>query len=334
MPIHHSRLSRVWLFIAAVAVGSASACLAADAEPAGSTNGPIPVIFDTDIGDDIDDTWALMMLLKSPQFDLKLVTTTCGKAEYRAKIIAKLLTVAGRTDIPVGLGEGGREGVGRQQPWVQDYKLTDYPGKIHQDGAGAVIDAINQSPRPITVIAIGPLHTLAAVLDRQPQVAAKASLAGMFGSVRKGYGGGPVSAEYNVKANATAARKVLSAPWRQITITPLDTCGLINLSGQRFQALKLSNDPCVRALLENYRIWAGKETIEQLQASSVLFDTVAVYLANPGVKPLLELETLSIVVTDDGNTRIDPAGKQMSVATAWKDLDGFRDLLVKTLAGP
>ena len=131
-----------------------------------------------------------------------------------------------------------------------------------------------------------------------------------------------------------AARKVLSAPWRQITITPLDTCGLVNLSGQRFQTLKLSDDPCVQALLENYRIWAGKDNLEQLQASSVLFDTVAVYLANPGVKPLLELETLSIAVTDDGNTRIDPAGTKMSVATAWKDLDGFRDLLVKTLTGP
>ena len=63
----------------------------------------IPVIFDTDIGDDIDDTWALCLLLKSPQLDLKLVTTTYGKAEYRAKIIARLLTVAKRTDIPVGL---------------------------------------------------------------------------------------------------------------------------------------------------------------------------------------------------------------------------------------
>ena len=68
----------------------------------------IPVILDTDIGDDIDDTWALTMLLKSPLLDLKLVTTTRGKAEYRGKLVAKILTAAGRTDVPVGLGEGGR----------------------------------------------------------------------------------------------------------------------------------------------------------------------------------------------------------------------------------
>jgi len=88
--------------------------------PAGALD-KIPVIFDTDIGDDIDDTWALTMLLKSPQFDVKLVTTTYGKAEYRAKILAKMLTVAGRTDVAVGLGAGGRDGVGGQQAWVKDY---------------------------------------------------------------------------------------------------------------------------------------------------------------------------------------------------------------------
>ncbi len=88
---------------------------------------------------------------------------------------------------------------------------------------------------------------MAAVLDRQPQIATKALFAGMYGSVR-GYDGGPISAEYNVRANVPAARKVLSAPWRQITITPLDTCGLVNLSGRRFETLKLSSDarrrPC------------------------------------------------------------------------------------------
>ena len=78
-----------------------------------------PVILDTDIGDDIDDTWALAMFLKSPDLDLKLVTTTCGKAEYRAKLIAKLLTAAGRTDIPIGLGEGGLAGTGGQQAWCR-----------------------------------------------------------------------------------------------------------------------------------------------------------------------------------------------------------------------
>jgi hypothetical protein len=68
-----------------------------------------------------------------------------------------------------------------------------------------------------------------------------------------------------------------------------------------------------------------------LNASSVLFDTVAVYLADPGPKPLIGFETLNIAVTDEGMTVIAPGGVKMSVATCWKDLDGFCDLLVRTL---
>jgi inosine-uridine nucleoside N-ribohydrolase len=54
-------------------------------------NKPIPVILDTDIGGDIDDTWALAMLLKSPELDLKLVVTDTGNTTYRAGVAAKLL---------------------------------------------------------------------------------------------------------------------------------------------------------------------------------------------------------------------------------------------------
>ena len=290
-----------------------------------------PVIFDTDIGDDIDDTWALALLLRSPDLDVRLVTTTCGKAEYRAKIIARLLTVAGRTDVAIGLGEGGQGGTGGQQPWVADYRLADYPGKVHQDGTAALIDTIEKSTEPVTVIAVGPLHTLAGALKRRPEIAGKAALVGMHGSVRKGYGGKTPDAEYNVKANVAAAQLVLSAPWRQIAITPLDTCGRVNLSGERFQQLVRSQDPLAKAVLENYRIWAHKERIEQLKSSSTLFDTAAVYLAYSGDRPLVKLETLSIRVTADGFTRIDPTGRPMSVATEWTSLDGFRDLLVRSL---
>ncbi len=292
-----------------------------------------PVILDTDIGDDIDDTWALVMLLKSPELDLKLVTTTCGKAEYRAKLIAKLLTIARRDDIPIGLGEGGRDGSGQQEAWIKDYKLSSYRGKVHQNGAAAIVDLIESSPEPVTIISIGPGHTVAAALKAKPQLASKAYFVGMQGSVFKGYDGGSVAAEYNVKSNVTAAQRVLSAPWRKTTITPLDTCGLVTISGERFQKLVKCDDPLVKALLENYRIWSNKSRVSELQSSSILYDTTAVYLAYRQPR-LLKLQTLSISVTGDGITKVDPNGRSMSVATAWTDLDGYRDRLVEVLTGP
>jgi inosine-uridine nucleoside N-ribohydrolase len=288
----------------------------------------VPILLDTDIGDDIDDTWALALILKSPELDLKLVTTTCGKAEYRAKIVARFLTVADRADVPIGLGAGGHDGIGGQAAWVKDYSLHDYAGTIHQNGVQAMIDLINHAADPITIVSIGPSHTVAAALDRAPDIARKAYFVGMQGSVRKGYDGGPVCAEYNLKANVAAAKTALLAPWKRNTITPLDTCGLVRLSGTRFHALTESDDPLVRALLENYRLWAKEGSVTE---SSVLFDTVAVYLAYPGARSLLNTEPLTVTVNNGGFTVIDPKGMPMTVATSWKSLDGYEDWMVKVL---
>jgi inosine-uridine nucleoside N-ribohydrolase len=63
----------------------------------------VPVILDTDIGSDIDDAWALAMMLRSPELDVKLVTSCTSDTTARARIIAKMLALAGR-DVPVGIG--------------------------------------------------------------------------------------------------------------------------------------------------------------------------------------------------------------------------------------
>ncbi len=307
----------------------------APAPDAGAAPAKIPVIFDTDIGDDIDDTWALVMLLRDPHLDVKLVTTTCGKAEYRAKLIARILEIAKRTDIPIGLGAGGRGGTGRQQEWVKDYDLAKYPGKVHDDGVKALIDLLVASPKPVPLIAVGPLHTPAAALERRPDIAGRAVFVGMHGSVRIGYGGSrKIHAEYNVKCDVPASKRALGAPWTRALITPLDTCGLVKLRGDRFKALRDSDDPVLKALMENYRIWAKKGSVADLKESSILFDTVAIYLAEPGPKPLVKMEDLKIAVDDKGYTRIDPAGAPMAVATAWTDYEGYLDRLVRMLQGP
>lgn len=298
----------------------------------------IPVILDTDIGDDIDDTWALGLLLSSPEFDLKLVVGDHGKTLYRARLIAKLLEVAGRTDVPIGLGwDINASGDGPQAGWVRDYDLNKYPGKIYPDGVRAMMRIIQESDRELTLIAIGPVENLAAALGLDPGITNKVRFAGMHGSVRRGYGNSPTPApEYNVVADARACQKVFEAGWG-MAITPLDTCGIIDLSGDRYARLTRSAEPLAKAIVENYRLWsAGNADAGQREAyrsrSSTLFDTVAVYLAMP--HPLLREEDLGIRVTQDGYTRIDPNAKMMKVATEWQDLDGFRDLLVERLTTP
>jgi inosine-uridine nucleoside N-ribohydrolase len=330
---HPSSLVIFVLAMLAGLFGIALSSRAADAPAA-----KIPVILDTDIGDDIDDTWALGLLLKSPELDLKLVVGDYGKPEYRAKLLAKFLERAGRTDVAVGVGfDNGVKGGGGQAAWVKDYSLKSYPGRVHSDGVQALIDTIMKSEKPITLICIGPLPNIAEALRREPRIAERARFVGMHGSVRVGYGGGgKISAEWNVKANPKACQKVFTAPW-DMTITPLDTCGLVHLTGEKYRKVCDSKAPVAAAVIENYRIWAdAQKKPGQASAagtrSSTLYDTVAVYLAFS--QQLCTMETLGLRVTDDGFTRIEPDAKPIRVAVSWKDLGAYEDLLVERLTAP
>ncbi len=298
----------------------------------------IPVILDTDIGGDIDDTWALTLMLKSPELDVKLITTDTGNTTYRAKVVAKMLEVAGRTDIPIGIGLQFGDRVGRQAVWVEGYDLSAYPGRVHQDGVRAIIDTIMGSPEPVTLVCIGPVPNIAVALEREPGIAERARFVGMHGCIRKSPleygGGGGVVAEYNVAADPRACQRVFTAPW-DMTITPLDTCGFVKLEGERYRAVRRCDDPLVQALIDNYRVWlrsGRREWKEEFETrSSILFDTVAIYLSLS--QKLLDMEKLGIRVTDDGYTVIDGKAKTVNCATKWKDLAAFEDFLVERLTG-
>jgi len=248
-----------------------------------SSSKPKPVILASDIGDDIDDTWALGLLLKSPELDLKLALGEYGKSQYRARLLAKFLQTVHHASVPIGIGKDVEpRGEGAQAGWLKDYDLGSYAGKIYQDGVQALIDTVMRSPEMVTIISIGPMPNVAAALAREPRIAQRARLVGMYGSVRRGYDNSKtVSAEWNVKADAKACQKAFTAPW-EITITPLDTCGLVTLDGERFQRVRDSKDLIASTIVENYRIWSKTNDAKSDAAehhSSVLFDTVAVYLA-------------------------------------------------------
>lgn len=295
----------------------------------------IPVILDTDIGDDIDDTWALALLLQSPELDLKLVVGDYGKAQYRAQLLAKFLERAGRSDVPVGVGlDVGPHGTGRQAEWVKDYELRSYPGKVHADGVQALIDTIMHSPQPVTLVAIGPVPNLAAALKREPRVAQHARFVGMDGSVRVGYGGAKQPcAEWNVAADPKAMQAVFAAPW-DITITPLDTCGLVQLRGAKYGRVRDHAARRAADLIPNYRLWLAADPASPPglgdQHSSTLFDTVAVLLAIR--QDLCVMEKLNLRVTDAGFTVMDAQARPVNVAAQWKDLGAYEDFLVSRLA--
>jgi inosine-uridine nucleoside N-ribohydrolase len=300
-------------------------------------NGKIAVILDTDICDDIDDTWALAMLLQSPEFDIKLITTAVGDTTARTKVVAKILQTAGRTDIPIGTGVaiGDMKNGHRQDGWVKDFDLSKYPGKIYLDGVQAMIDTIMNSPEPITLISIGPLPNVAAALEREPKIAKKARFVGMHGSVRWSFSNkSKPQKEYNVVSFIKASQTVFTAEW-DMTITPLDTCGKVTLRGDKYRKVLDCNNPVAKTVIENYRVWTKSGNMNEAQVSSrssTLFDTVAIYLAMK--RDFVEMEKLGIRVTDDGYTAIDGKAKKINCATNWKNIGAYEDFLVERLTTP
>jgi len=291
----------------------------------------IAVILDTDIGTDIDDTWALAMLLKSPELDTRLVVGATGNTTYRASLIARLLETAGRTDIPVAVGIHQDRTFGEaQRPWVEDYDLARYPGTVEYDGVQTLVRTIMDSPEDITLIGIGPVTNIAAALDVEPKIASRCRFVGMLGSIRRHHENkeGAI-AEYNVAQDIPACQKVFAAPWKSLTITPLDTCGSVRLEGDAYAALCDCPDPLIKAVIENYRIWLGGKP--DGGRTSILFDTVAIYLAF--ATELLVMETMSIRIADSGYMVSDTGGPGVQVAMDWKDPAKYRDFLTRRLLG-
>src|SRR5258708_31193306 len=62
------------------------------------------VLLDTDVGDDIDDALALALVLRSPEIELKAVTTVFGDTRKRAHLAALVLQTFGRDAIPRAAG--------------------------------------------------------------------------------------------------------------------------------------------------------------------------------------------------------------------------------------
>jgi len=219
---------------------------------------PVPVILDTDIGSDIDDTWALCMLLGSPEVDLKLVVTAFRNTPDKTRLVAKVLERCGRTDIPIGTGVKTEDGKLNQDTWIKDYTLEGYPGTVYVDGVQALIDAVHQAKDTITICVIGPQGNLASALKRDPSIAQKARIVSMAGSVHIGYNGKEGrQPEWNVRADVASARAVFAAPWA-ITIAPLDTCGTLILGGAGYARVAASDAPRAKTVMENYSIWTPR----------------------------------------------------------------------------
>ncbi len=186
------------------------------------------LLLDTDIGTDVDDCLALALILRSPEIQLEGVTCVYGDVELRARMVLKMLQLAGREDVPVCMGSrnpllglrpvywAGHEGKGMLEPG--DEALT--PSQEY--AADFIARTVMENPGQIHLLAIGPLTNVALAFLREPRLADNlAGLTVMAGAIR-GRGGFDLPyVEHNVRSDPEAAHIVFSSGVR-VRMVPLD----------------------------------------------------------------------------------------------------------------
>lgn len=291
------------------------------------------IILDTDIGGDIDDHWALGMLLNIPEAEIELVLTSSGDTRYRTKVAAKFLQDVGRADVRLGIGIA-RLDQHLQETFsadVKQYLLDDYPGVVVEDGIAEMIRIIESKPE-IILIGIGPMTNLAALCLRRPDLMKKCRLTIMAGSIAKNYKDRPgIVSEYNIAADIPASKVVFSANWKEFTITPLDHCGNMTIDGELYQQLFHSHQAIPKTILDCYKKWLifHKSSEHYETESSILYDTVAIHLAF--TDKYVIFDDMNLVVDDVGFLRKESWGKSIRVALTWSNIGQYKAELVEIL---
>src|ERR1700685_399422 len=321
MTIFRSNL-RVAYFCIALLIACTGSC-AAQSPP---STLPEKIIIDTDIGDDVDDAFAVALALRSPELEILGITTTFGDTETRAKLLDRMLGEVGRQDIPVAVGAPTHAGnVFTQKGYAEGGHVAR---TSHPQAVDFILEQIRRYPGQITLIAIGPLMNVGALIDKEPDTFRKLRrVVLMGGSVYRGYGDvgyfpahGP-QAKWNILNDIPSAQK-LFASGVPLYGMPLDSTQ-VKLDEVRRGILFRSGTPLTDALTLLYHQW-GQET-------PTLFDVMTVaYVLNPKICPV---QAMRIRVDDKGFTRVEQGAANAQVCLD-SDSDAFFRLYMSRVAVP
>lgn len=262
---------------------------------------PRRIILDTDIGTDIDDAYALALILCAPELELVGVTIAHNDTARRAKLALKMLHETGRADIPVAVGRPTGTGAVNQSPWAEDFDATQ---PIGQSAAEFIVEQVNATPGEITIVPIGPFTNIGDALKLDPELGRKCDFVIMGGCVGWPEGATPeIKPEYNIVTDIPAAQAMLScgAP---MTMVPLDATYRVKLEAENRERLLNAGTPLTDGLAGMLNCWPGQ--------TPVLHDPLAVGMA---IDPTLcGVADLCIVCDDEGVTRPVEGDPNMRVA--------------------
>jgi len=289
------------------------------------------VIIDTDIGDDIDDAFAVGLALQSPEVKILGIMTAWGNTPLRARLVGRFLKETGRAEIPVALGIEKYPAKGKltfsQARYAERGPEKQLPGAVD-----FLLGEIRKHPGEITLIAIGPETNLGAAIERDSETFRKLKrVVLMGGSVYRGYEGfayptGTPHAEpeWNILCDVEAARRVF-ASGVPLYVMPLDATQ-IRLQELERARIFSSGSALTDALTVLYEQWTGGVG----QKTPTLFDVVAMaYAIRPELCPTVPMR---LRIEDDGSTKVEE-GKANAEVCLRSDSDRFFEFFVPRILG-
>lgn len=187
----------------------------------------IPLILDVDTG--VDDAIAILYALSCPELELLGICTVAGNQtlDKTTRNTLSVLEYLGHADVPVAMGSSGplmrplhtapqvhgENGLGNVQ--------LPEPAKkpLEEDAVSSMRRWIEQSPRPVTIAAVGPLTNIALLLKSYPHLKSKIEKIAIMGGGAFRGNASPV-AEFNIYVDPEAAHMVFKAG------VPMVMCGL------------------------------------------------------------------------------------------------------------
>jgi len=257
----------------------------------------------------------------------------------RAQYIAKYLTIMGKDTIPLGIGMKTDNNVDPLSAWAKDFDLSLYKGPVYENGVQELINIIESSTGPLTIIAIAPFTNLLRLIQLRSDLVPKVRVVAMCGSYKVCYEGaqGPCP-EYNIKANLAAAQAVFSANWyTPLQIAPTDVGWDAVISGAAYQRLLApDNDIITSTLIQNYFYWGAHGGYSDPKVgSSPLWDPVAAFMAftENNNATQINYERANMVVNRNADTVVDANGQPVVVGASWKigGLQNWVNVLVNKL---
>ena len=287
---------------------------------------PAKILFDTDIGGDIDDAWALGFIIAHPEFDLLGVTITDGNTPVRARIACKMLHLTGHDAVPVAVGRKTSDSYEYQYSWAEDFTAKR---PIDTPAARFIVDTARAHPGEVTLVAVGPLQNVADALRLEPNLGKLLKRVVLMSGCVYGMANAPGAIpEWNVKVSIPDSQLVYSAGL-PLTIVPLDSTTHVQLADDERERMRTSPGILARSLESLYRLW-----LQNRDWRMTLHDQLAVAeTASPG-DFFGRIEHLKLRVDDAGYTRIDDAGGSDVAVCLEPKRDAFMRYYIDELLRP